>query len=186
MMNVDPAVRSIRVAAALSERFGAILNAPPEVDSADELEQRIGEAQRLYPEIWRHLDDARSSLQGRGIEVVEYDRLRGNGAHQLGVGGIDTRAGFTGGFGSVKYTVERTASFNEGGWEKAREARQALMNAMPEVNWRELAQQEKAQIDAIGSLTPDRRWLYVAAAAGIGIVLLLVWFVIIPQFSLYR
>src|SRR4051812_14889625 len=85
----DPAVQSVRVAVALLDRFADLLKGPSQVaarklkrhvigvsGNQDDFSLRIGEAQQVYPEIWRHLDDARSGFAGRGIDVTTYDALR--------------------------------------------------------------------------------------------------------------
>src|SRR5690242_1144143 len=93
----DPAVRSVRVAVALCERFVELLKGPSRVTahkqrgallgvSGDEeaLSLRIGEAQQVYPEIWRHLDEARAAFAARGIDVAAYDQLRAAEGQALG------------------------------------------------------------------------------------------------------
>src|SRR4051812_39386132 len=85
-VDVDPAARSVRIAVALSERFAELLKGPSTVTvrkksgamfglsgNQDEMSLRIGEAQQLYPEIWRHLDDARAAFAARGLDVSGYD-----------------------------------------------------------------------------------------------------------------
>src|SRR5437763_10131625 len=93
----DPAVRSVRVAVALCDRFAELLAGPSQVTAVkqqgallgvsgnqDELSLRIGEAQQIYPEIWRHLDDARAGFAGRGIAVASYDAIRASEGQGLG------------------------------------------------------------------------------------------------------
>src|ERR1044071_1810225 len=60
LKNVDPVVRSIRIAATLNDRFGALLKEAASYQKVAEFELKIGEAQQIYPEIWRHFDEARA------------------------------------------------------------------------------------------------------------------------------
>ena len=53
-----PAVRSIRIATTLNDRFGTIIREAATNQTVAEFELKIGEAQQIYPEIWRHLDTA--------------------------------------------------------------------------------------------------------------------------------
>src|SRR5688572_20670424 len=75
-MPIDAVVRSIRIATRLNERFGAILREAATEHKAAAIELKIGEAQQIYPEIWRHLDEARAALGARGTAVRTYDELR--------------------------------------------------------------------------------------------------------------
>ena len=80
----DGVVRSIQIAEALLGRLAEILRprrniagmlAPELV--ADALDLRLGEAQQLTPELWRHLDEARNALAKReGVDLHSYDELR--------------------------------------------------------------------------------------------------------------
>ena len=82
MTTVDPAAQSVRVAVALADRFTELLKGPTKVTAArqrgsllvvsgneTELSMRIHEAQQIYPEIWRHLDDARTAFAARGYDA---------------------------------------------------------------------------------------------------------------------
>lgn len=155
-MNVDPVVRSIRIASTLNDRFGTIVREANEHQTVAEFELKIGEAQQIYPEIWRHLDEARAALGKRNIEVAEYDALRATERPgQLAVDNIERVEGVNPlalAFGGALHVEIKTASFNREGHAKAREACNALMEAMPEVDWRGLARAEEAEIAAVGSL----------------------------------
>jgi len=169
-MNVDPAVRSIRIATTLNDRFGAILRAAASHQTVAEFELKIGEAQQIYPEIWRHLDEARSALGQRGIAVQAYDDLRAT-EHpgQLAVDNIEASEGINPlalAFGQVQYVQTKTASFNHDGHAKARQACDALMRAMPEIDWGAIARDEDAEIAAAGSLT-SAKWRQVAVIAAV-------------------
>jgi hypothetical protein len=156
VMNVDPAVRSIRIAITLNERFGAILREAESDQTVAEFELKIGEAQQIYPEIWRHLDEARAALGQRGIVVEDYDALRATEQPgQLAVDNIEHAAAINPlalAFGQLQYAETKTATFNREGHAKASQAGDALMRAMPEVDWRTLERQEEVEIAAVGSL----------------------------------
>lgn len=151
---VDPAVQSIRVAAALHERFGELLRSPRLEQSIAELELRIGEAQQLYPEIWRHLDDARATLAGRGVNVAAFDEIRASEPRgSLGVVDVDVKQDVSIGFGGVELSESKSATFNLAGYARARGALAAIKAAMPEIDWAALARAEAQELAAIGSLT---------------------------------
>jgi hypothetical protein len=165
---MDSAVRSIRVASTLNDRFGAILREVPKLEKVSEIELRIGEAQQIYPEIWRHLDEARAELVRRGHRVDDYDAVRAT-EHpgQQAVRDIESASIVNPvalAFGSLEVVDFKTAKFNAEGHAKARDACNALMQAMPDVDWRALAQQEDAQIAEMGSLAAAK-WRNVAIAA---------------------
>ncbi|MDQ3335687.1 MAG: hypothetical protein M4D80_11010 [Myxococcota bacterium] len=168
-MNVDPVVRSIRIASTLNDRFGAIVRGANEHQTVAEFELKIGEAQQIYPEIWRHLDEARAALGARSIDVAEYDALRATERPgQQAVDNIEHAEGINPlalAFGGALHVEMKTAEFNREGHAKARAACNALMEAMPEVDWRGLARAEEAEIAAVGSLDSAkwRRLLLVGA-----------------------
>jgi len=166
-MLVDPAVRSIRVASALNERFGAILREVPKLDKVSEIELRIGEAQQIYPEIWRHLDEARTELVRRDLAVDDYDGLRATERPgQLAVRDIESASIVNPvalAFGSLELVEFKKAKFNAEGHAKARDACNALMRSMPDVDWLALAREEDAQIGEMGSLAAAK-WRNVAIA----------------------
>lgn len=153
MTNSDLAVRSIRIAATLTDRFGTIVRDASSIDQA-QLELRIGEAQQIYPEIWRHLDEARTTLVERGTSVVAYDAVRATERKGQAIDNIDALPAlrFAGELDWVKLA---TTTFNTDGHAKAVAACDALMKAMPEVDWKKLAQEEAATIAEAGSLKPS-------------------------------
>jgi hypothetical protein len=167
---VDPVVRSIRIASTLNERFGAILREAASDQKVAEFELRIGEAQQIYPEIWRHLDEARAVLGQRGIVVQPYDALRGTERPgQLAVDNIEHSEGINPlalAFGQLPYFETKTATFNHEGHAKARQACDALMRAMPEVDWPAVVREEEAEIAAMGSLS-SAKWRSVAVVAAV-------------------
>jgi hypothetical protein len=182
MMAVDPAVRSIRVALALNERFGAILKEAASYQKVAEFELKIGEAQQIYPEIWRHLDEARAVLAQRGLVVEPYDALRATERPgQLAVDNIEHTEGINVlalAFGQVEYFENKTATFNHEGHAKALHACSALMQAMPEIDWHALAREEAAELAAMGSLNAAK-WRTLAIAAAV----VLAAFVVFELFS---
>ena len=170
-MPIDP-VQSIRVATTLVERFGVL--AKPGTMTVSELELVIGEAQQLYPEIWRHLDEARGALAEQGRDVSTYDHLRGDEQAILGVTDIESTQGFNMISGSQYQS--KTASINVAGYRRAQEACRLLMSAMPEIDWKALAREEEREIRAAGSLHAGKwkgtaKWIVIGAMlAGIAII----------------
>jgi hypothetical protein len=168
--NVDPVVRSIRIATTLNERFGAILRDAASDHKVDEFELKIGEAQQIYPEIWRHLDEARAALGQRGLMVPSYDALRATERPgQLAVDNIEHTEGINPlalVLGELPYFETKTATFNQEGHAKARRACDALMQAMPEVNWPAVVRDEEAEIAAMGSLS-TAKWRSVAVVTAV-------------------
>ena len=49
-----------------------------------------GEAQQIYPEIWRHLDDARRALKAAGRDTAAFDHLRKHELVQVGVTDVES------------------------------------------------------------------------------------------------
>jgi hypothetical protein len=175
-MPIDP-VQSIRVANNLAERFGALIT--PGSMTVAELELKIGEAQQLYPEIWRHLDDARTALAARGTDVSTFDHMRRDELAHLGVTNIDSYTTLDYGglmMGRLGTAQVKTATFNVAGYRRALEACRALMTAMPEVDWKAVAHEEEREMRAAGSLQ-TAKWtgtakLIVMAAAVLGVGIL--------------
>ena len=70
----------------------------------------------------------------------------------------------------------KTATMNVAGYRRALEACRALMDAMPEIDWKALAREEEREIRAAGSLHASKwkdiaKWIVIAAAlAGIAII----------------
>ena len=172
-MNVDPAVRSVRVAVALSDRFAELLEGPQTVSSRKQsgalvgfsgdqtgLSLRIGEAQQLYPEIWQHLDEARTAFAARGIDVGAYDAIRAEEGNGLGaaVDIVEARHGF--GTHAVDEQV-KSANFNRAGLARAKQAVDALMKATPEIDWAGIARAEAEDPDvvAFGRSARVKRWV---------------------------
>ena len=177
-MNVDPVVRSIRIASTLNERFGAILRGAKEHQTVAELELKIGEAQQIYPEIWRHLDEARAALAKRNVVVREYDELRATERPgQLAVDNIQHAEAinpFALAIGGPLHIETKTASFNSAGHQKARDACFALMHVMPEVDWRAVARAEDDEIAAVGSLDSAKwRQLIIGGAIVLAVLIAL-------------
>ncbi len=184
---IDPAVRSVRIAATLNERFGSILRAPvTHAGGTSELELRIGEAQQIYPEIWTHLDEARAALAKRGVSASAYDQIRimeprgSIGVSRVEVEGYSTS--LTTGMLGIHDEQVKSAHFNLEGHRRANQAVRALMDAMPEVDWKGLERAENAEIAAAGSLGPINprsfgKW--VAIVGGVGVVVYAFWYLLI-------
>jgi len=173
----EDAIRSIRVASTLIDRFRAIVST--DASSIVDLELRIGESQQIYPEIWRHLEDARRVLAANGRDVARIDELRNRELVSLGVTDVEiTRELDMTSLivGRIRYSTSKTAAFNTGGAARAHAVARALMDALPDVDWEALARAEDREIAAAGSMQ-THKWLGIlklAAAAGavLGIVLL--------------
>jgi hypothetical protein len=163
----EDAIRSIRVASTLIERFRALIATEP--SSIAELELRIGESQQIYPEIWSHLDDARDVLAQQGRVVAPFDELRGREAGHLGVTNIEIErklgVGATLVGARITYSASKTASFNVGGLARAIDAAHALMATLPEVDWTGLARAEDREIAAAGSMQ-TRKWINIVKVVG--------------------
>lgn len=168
----DPAVRSVRVAVALCDRFAELLKGPTQVSARKQhgalfgvsgndgdLSLRIGEAQQLYPEIWRHLDDARAAFAAREIDVARYDQLRAAEGLALGAD-VDVKHAR---HGYGEYAVDETvksATFNREGLARARQACDALVRATPQIDWAAIARAESQDpaVAAFGRATRVKRW----------------------------
>lgn len=180
----DPAVRSVRIASTLHDRFRVLMSAPvTHAGGLGELELRIGEAQQIYPEIWGHLDEARATLAGRGQGTSAYDAVRATEPKgSLGVSRVEVESystSFTGDLLGIPDEQVKSAQFNLEGYRRASQAIQALQAAQPEVDWGALERAENAEIAAAGSLGPVNpksllRWA--AILGGIGAVVYAFWF----------
>ena len=172
-----PRARSLPVAENL-QRFGVILREAKQNQTVAEFELKIGEAQQIYPEIWRHLDEARAALDTRGVTAPRYDELRATERPgQQAVDNIQSAGGINPlliPFGTLEYVEMKTATFNAEGHAKARAACTALMDAMPEVDWRALARAEDAEIAAMGSLD-SAKWqkLVIGGAIVLAVIIVL-------------
>lgn len=181
----DPAVRSVRVANALCDRFAELLKGPTAVVShksnrallgvsGDEeaLSLRIGEAQQLYPEIWSHLDDARQAFAARGADVSAFDVLRENERRFVGTG-VGVQTGYTGVGGPYGFVETfKQAHFNQGGLLRARSAITALQNATPMINWAAIAKAEDNDPHAAAfrrATIIKRIWMFAILFAVLGI-----------------
>ena len=187
---VDPAVRSIRIAATLNDRFRTIMNAPvTPTGGMAQLELSIGEAQQIYPEIWTHLDEARATLAGRGVDTTRFDTVRALepkgslGVSRVDLTGVSTSL-TTAALGIADEQI-KSAQFNLDGHRRANLAIEALQSAMPEVDWKGLERAEAADAaKAAASLSPlgsssTMKWL--AVAAGALIVVYAFWYLVVRQ-----
>jgi hypothetical protein len=179
----DPVIQPLQIARALVARLGVLIEESKERArghlDVGQLELRIGEAQQMYPEIWRHLDTAAAILRERGVDVVAYEKLRAKEAGILGVTDVvatnDLDWGSLAG-GSLRAERVKSATFNVEGRNRAQRGCGALMRACPDIDWGALDRADAAQIAAAGSLTATR-WLPLAiglavVGAAIGIAVL--------------
>lgn len=187
-MTADP-VRSIQIASALLERLVELLRPrrggellgmlSPEV-AADHLELRLGEAQQLMPEVWRHLDEARNAMHARGLRVAGYDEIRSipdpallatseiEVKRKLDVLGLVQ--------GDLKIVTTKTVKWDTRNVIIAALAVDFLKDEVPDVDWAALDKAHADEIAAVGSLRTTRMksvkmWglgLVALAALGIG------------------
>jgi hypothetical protein len=143
--DVSSIIRSIRVATALNERVGVLMQGG-EFDR-EVLANRLGELRQLYPEVWSHLDDAREQLVARGSDVAHYDALRARPATHAG-GVLQVHVADFGDDGP------NSAQLNHEGHALATEAIYVLRAALPQVDWMGLEEAERRELEAIGSLGP--------------------------------
>ncbi|MBA3499897.1 MAG: hypothetical protein M4D80_28505 [Myxococcota bacterium] len=174
-MNVDPAVRSVRIAVALCERFGELLKGPDKVvarqqhgslvgvgGNEEEMSLRIGEVQQIYPEIWRHLDDARTAFAARGVDVAAFDQIRASEGLAIGAAVDMTRRSYGSGQHGHDVTV-KSANFNKEGYARAQKATKALMAATPDIDWAAIAKAEAddPNIKAFTRSTTTKRYVMI-------------------------
>ena len=177
-MQTDP-VRSIRMAAALNQRFGALLRTDTG-ENVDEMELKIGEMNQLYPEIWRYMDEARVALVQRGADVRHYDQIRATEQPgKLGTDSIEVEEHINplGLIAGPIFVQTKTVAFNAEGYRKACAAVDSLKSALPDVDWVGLDRAEQAEIAAAGSLTASN-WKQLGIQIGVVGALLGVVFVI--------
>lgn len=180
----DPAVRSVRIATTLNERFRDLMHQRSSPgDGTAELELRIGEAQQIFPEIWNHLDDARKVIAERGGDTAAYDTIKASqGPARLGVTRVEVEDHHSFGLGGYDHVQTKEAHFNLEGFRSAHKACAALMAAMPEVDWKAVERAENQEIAAAGSLGPidskkTIKWLVIAGA--LLTVTYLFWYLVI-------
>jgi hypothetical protein len=163
MQPVDP-IRSIRIANTLAARYREL--SATGATSTSELELAIGEAQQIFPEIWRHLEEARGALVARGRDLSQFDALRREALTQLGVTDIDSSLQVDWAdlaLGGIGIAMTKTATFNIGGHQLAVAAARALMLEMPDVDWAAIVRAEDREIAAAGSLHSGK-WLGIVKA----------------------
>ena len=172
-----PAIRSIRVAEALTERFG-VVSRPQTYARMDELQNALGEARQLYPEIWTNLDHARAMLLQRGVDLAAYDVVRNSDVARAG-GVLDVTGtdGVSGEIANLLGRSDKKAYMNARGHAAAIEACRLLRDALPQVDWEALDRAEAAELAAAGSLGRPRwqRILVRAIALAIGAILVLAY-----------
>jgi hypothetical protein len=189
-MSSDPVVRSIQIASTLVDRLGELVH--PSLGSklagvvggpaGDALELRVGEAQQIAPEIWRHLDDARRGLVERGIDVADFDEIR---RHQdpamLATKSIEVKRKLdllALVQGEVRITEQKNVQWDAAGWVRGVLACIALKAKLPDVDWDALDEAAHAEIAEVGSLK-TARWKatakWIALAAGIATIAIVIY-----------
>jgi len=178
----DPAVRSIQIASTLVTRLAELIRPRRSAEviqrlagevAADQLELRLGEAQQIAPEIWRHLDDAHRAMAERGVQVAGYAELRAlpNPA-LLATSNIEVKRkldvlGLV--QGDLRVVVTKDVTWDPNIILGAIAAIAMLEASLPDVDWDALDRADREQIEAVGSLRSARwkaaaKWLAVAAA----------------------
>lgn len=180
-MNMDPAVRSVRIAVTLCDRFAELLKGPSTITARKDdgalfgvsgneeaLSLRIGEVQQIYPEIWRHLDEARAAFAARGIDVGGYDRIRATEGVALGAAVEVTHQRFGGGQ-SAGDAITKSANFNREGHARAVKAADALMRATPDIDWAGIAkaEAEDPNIKAFTRSTTTKRYVMIGLVVAV-------------------
>jgi hypothetical protein len=165
----DPAVASIRIAETLNQRYGVLIRKGDAIDS-DELELRTGEATQIYPEIWRHLDDARTALAGRGANVGAYDEIRkterGVGVTNVHIDGPSTAIG-----AMLNDYQAKTVVFNGQGHRNAQHAARELKSLLPDVDWAALERAEAAELASFDLGPPAwKKAVFYAIAGVVGLI----------------
>jgi hypothetical protein len=181
---MDPAIQSIGVAEALIERLAAIVRAQKagvtllSAEEADELSLRIGEAQQIAPEVWRHLDAARATLPDEAPGAAAYDEVRAlqDGAN-LATTSIDASQHLD--YLGIVAGPLGTISFKSVTWDsrmilRAVVACAALKSARPDVDWARIERTDRETIAAAGSLQTARWKALAKVVAVLGVVLALV------------
>ena len=166
---VEP-VQAVGVATALVRRYVALSQTTEQTD----VELVIGEARQIYPEMWRHLDEARIALGERGTDCTAYDNLR---RHELQSMGVDVEINVTEyytKYGTKIYeSYTKSASFDIEGAHRAFAAAKILKQLMPEVDWAARAREEERVIQEAGSLKAARL-IHLAKVLGVGLAIALV------------
>jgi hypothetical protein len=149
---VEP-VQAVGVATALVRRYVALSQTTEQTD----VELVIGEARQIYPEMWRHLDEARIALGERGTDCTAYDQLRRHELQSMGVDVNITVNEYYTKYGTKIYeSYTKSASFDIEGAHRAFAAAKILKQLMPEVDWAARAREEERVIQEAGSLKADR------------------------------
>ncbi len=189
----DPAVRSIMIADTLLDRLAELIKPrssvvasllAPEL-SADDLDLRLGEAQQITPEIWRHLDTARDAMAARGLRVEGYDEIRTlRDPSMLATTDIQVerkldKLGLL--VGELRIVTSKSVRWDARTIMTALAALEILRVNMPDVDWAALERAQDAEIAAAGSLK-TARWKGAARfAAGVAVlaaVLVGVYFIV--------
>src|SRR5688500_4528282 len=103
------------------------------------------------------MDEAREMIAA-DHDVSRYDALRSPVLAELGITAIGCQeVNWTTKYGGVVHTTHRkVASFDYEGYQRAQQACKALMSAMPEVDWAELAREDVRAIAEAGSLQSSK------------------------------
>jgi hypothetical protein len=188
MQPSDPAVDALLTAGTLVEEFRAV-ELRLTASLAEDVNDAIADAERLYPAIWEHLDAARAHLAARGIRVHSYDVLRAYQPEDLrGIDSVSRRSVVHSyllfRFRGLRKATKgmKSAKANRDGLADAVFAMVALRGTLPHVPWKEIRVANAVASSELGrDLARSRRrrlafGLVAVAAAialGVGLVRLL-------------
>jgi hypothetical protein len=189
---MDPAVRLIRVSNAVVQQLARLARETTTLTDLNTVELRIGEAQQLYPELWRHLDEARALLAERGRDVSRFDVVRAAEGQVL-IGAVAERREYRVVQDAIideilkqegttledvvvaevlrGVTIDiKAARFNVEGFRRAAAATHTLAAALPEVDWHALDRIEAEELARVGRLGPSHRSIVRWGAIGAAII----------------
>jgi hypothetical protein len=179
----DPAVRSIMIAETLLDRLAELIKPrrstalkgllAPELAS-DDLDLRLGEAQQITPEIWRHLDTARDAMAARGLRVAGYDEIRTiRDPSMLAATDIHVERKLdTLGLllGDLRIVTSKSVKWDARTIMTAIAGVGILKVNLPDVDWAALERERDAEIASVGSLR-TARWKTTAKwAVGVAVL----------------
>jgi hypothetical protein len=182
-MDQHPAVSLILIADTLLAHYldvvRRISNALRSRDE-DEFSVQVGDANRAYPGIWDHLDQARRMLAAERRDVAQYDAIRAQQGHSTHAGVKDIeysewRVDVARSIAHLGLSMSQTITvqLNVTGAVYAYHASEALKAALSEVDWAAL---KKAADAPVADL--KRGWTKWAAGAAIGIAIVITWFLV--------
>jgi hypothetical protein len=172
-----PAVGQIVIAETLMSQYFSVIEQACEAfeaTGADEVSVFVAEANRVYPGIWEHLDQARSLLNDHG-DLSLYDELRteqGASVHQGGGARFSkpkSKLTLTG----TKIVQKMKFDANVEGVMAAAEAAESLKELMPDVDWDQAHASAEADFVDFGA-EKGRKLMIRAAVAVVAVIVVIV------------